>query len=197
MAQLKIPNGYANISWRFTLASSSHQFSFAHGVKYAVGATAADLCATGVAAMDTGYGYGNMYNDWTFDSVHVILNSGGDLFSADQFEEAQGTGGAGDFPPPNCALLVRKITGRAGRKERGRMYWPLISVLDADVDDSGQIDPGVLAVIAGNIGDFKTQLDGSPFVDQIVLLHESNEVPTDVITWGVEALLGTQRRRLR
>jgi hypothetical protein len=115
----------------------------------------------------------------------------------DQFVEEPGTGGAGEFPPPNCSLLVRKNTGRAGRKERGRMYWPLFSILDADVDDTGIIDPTVLGVITGNIADFKEQLDLSPFVDDIVLLHESAETPTVVISWGVESLLGTQRRRLR
>jgi hypothetical protein len=197
MAELRIPNGYANIHWRFSLNGSSHQFSFAHGVKYALDSTAEDMTATGVACMEDGYGYGNMYNDWTFDSCHAVLNDGGDLFVNDQFVEEPGTGGAGEFPPPNCSLLVRKNTGRAGRKERGRMYWPLISVLDADVDDTGIIDPTVLGVIAGNVADFKEQLDLSPFVDDIVLLHESAETPTVVISWGVESLLGTQRRRLR
>lgn len=197
MGQLKIPNGYANIQWKFSLTGSSHQFSFAHGVKYAVGATAEDMTATGVAAMEDGYDMANVYNDWTFDSVHAILNDSGDLFVNDDFVEDPGTGGAGDFPPPNTSLLVRKNTGRAGRKERGRMYWPLISVLDADLDDVGIINPTVLGVIAGNVADFKEQLDLSPFVDSLVLLHESNEVPTEVISWGVEAMVGTQRRRLR
>jgi hypothetical protein len=195
--ELRIPNGYANVQWIFSLNGSSHQFSFAHGVKYAVDTEPQDLGAMAVACVEDGYDMGNVYNDWTFDRAHIIQNIGGDKFSLDQFAEDPGTGGAGEFPPPNSSLIVKKITGRAGRQYRGRMYWPLLSIVDADVDDTGIVDPTVLGVIAGNIENFKEQLELSPFVDSIVLLHTSNETPTDVVSWGVEALLGTQRRRLR
>jgi hypothetical protein len=41
--------------------------------------------------------------------------------------------------PPNCAQLVRKLTGLGGRKNRGRFYWPWF-LNEGSVDEAGSVD---------------------------------------------------------
>lgn len=44
--------------------------------------------------------------------------------------------------PPNCAILLRKITGVGGRRNRGRVYLPFM-LNEGEVDETGAISAGV------------------------------------------------------
>jgi hypothetical protein len=204
MAEIEIPNNFANLTWIFALAGSSHQFSFSHGLAVLeIGDSGPQNLADEAAdAFQTGYGLANVYANWTFVRTHCLRRDGGDLLSADSVVNLPGTASSGSVNTPNLSMIVRKHTIRAGRQYRGRMYWPCLSLLDADVSNVGNIDSTVLGVVAGNVEDFRTAWLAEEHTNSIVLLHAAPKEgatpnPTEVTSWSVEQLCGTQRRRLR
>jgi hypothetical protein len=204
LGELYIPSGHGIVSWIFALSGSSHQFGFTHGLDVDVTAdgdpqTVADDAAD---AFLSGYGMANAYNAWTFVKTHALTRSGPNFFSADSVHNTVGTGGSGAVNTANLAMIVKKSTIFAGRKFRGRMYWPCLSLLDADVDNAGNINPAVVATIQGNVDDFRSDWEGKGSVAHINVLHTATDddpTPdgTTVTNWTVEALCGTQRRRQR
>jgi hypothetical protein len=109
----------------------------------------------------------------------------------------------GAMAPPNCACLVRKSTGLGGRRGRGRCYIPWV-LLDAAIDDVGNIDGGSLAVRQGDATAWLEDLEaGSSGTSPtpMVILHDSSGAgaepgPTPVTGLNVDSLIATQRRRL-
>lgn len=106
-----------------------------------------------------------------------------------------GNGGATiNSPPPNAAVLVTKSTNTGGRRGRGRMYWPWAA------DESSVGEGGVWA--SGAVANFQTAMDN--FLADLasadlpmVILHRDGGSPSPVTVLTVQALLATQRRRLR
>lgn len=204
MSELYIPSGHSIVSWIFSLSGSTHQFGFTHGLDHDISA-AADPQAIADDAADafiSGYGLANVYANWTFVKTHVLARDGSNFYSADSVHNSPGTAGSGSVNTPNLAMVVKKNTVFAGRRFRGRMYWPCLSLLDADVSNAGNIDPTVRSVIQANVDDMYSSWAGQGSVANIQLLHTaSDDDPTpdgtDVSSWTVEQLCGTQRRRMR
>lgn len=104
----------------------------------------------------------------------------------------------GDLPfdcaPPNVAALVRIGTGLIGRNHRGRIFLP--GVLDeANVASDGSMQPTLrdsLQAMIDNLAVHIAALSG-----QIVILHSGVEAPTPATSSQVQAIVATQRRRLR
>jgi hypothetical protein len=105
-----------------------------------------------------------------------------------------GGGGPGVLPQ-NCALLVRKNTGLAGRKGKGRMYIPAI-LAEGNVDAVGNIDAGTVAALQGHMNDFYGHLNDITNVST-ALLHGDGSDPTFITGFSVQPVIATQRRRLR
>lgn len=136
----------------------------------------------------------NMNSDYTFVGVDVIKNVGGILLGGSYTNPIAGTQSTHSLPR-NCAILVKKLTGRIGRKYRGRAFIPPMMVGEGDVDHNGIISSGVVASYQG----FFNSAIGTMVTDgyQAVLLHSDASHPTDVTAMTVESLIATQRRRLR
>lgn len=134
------------------------------------------------------------------DLVHVIVkegpNSTGPTF--EWLGEEPGVD-AGALPPPNCAVLVRKITGLGGRKQRGRAYIPGVSSFSASLDSAGNFSSGDAAEITTAVGNFFTGIDTLFETTSVapVLLHSDSTPPTTIAAFSCEPKLATQRRRLR
>jgi hypothetical protein len=95
--------------------------------------------------------------------------------------------------PNNCAFLVHKLTERAGRRGRGRMYLPPYVVAESDVNSNGILSPAALVNLQTLVGN---AFPG----DDFVLLHDSlpSSIPPDIITaLNVDRQIATQRRRMR
>lgn len=112
-----------------------------------------------------------------------------------------GTGGTGVLPS-NCALLVAKNTDFAGRKFRGRMYWPSM-LAEGNVDINGIIDSSVVTALQGHFDAVFTALDGVSGASP-ALLHDKvtdgvlDDTPATLLSsFTVKPKIGTQRRRLR
>lgn len=114
------------------------------------------------------------------------------------FPNTAGTDG-GALLPPNCAVLVRKLTALGGRKGRGRAYVPGISEISGSLDSSGTFSTAEATVIdtafAGLDADLLADTTFGPV--QTVLLHSDSTVPTFISGWATSNKIATQRRRLR
>lgn len=112
-------------------------------------------------------------------------------------------GRAGTTVSPNCAVLVRKLTSRGGRRGRGRMYLPW-AALTSNVDESGQIAAADKTLITDSITTWMSAVVAS--VGPLVLLHRPSApgvahpstpgAPNVVTGHSVDGLIATQRRRL-
>jgi len=112
---------------------------------------------------------------------------------------------AATFAPPNVSLLVKKLTARGGKKNRGRTYLPF-SMPTADISENGTVSGGMVGVWQGNFDDFLSQLDtdATPMVIKNQLFDtplpphfvEHVTIGERVTSMEVETLIATQRRRL-
>jgi hypothetical protein len=96
--------------------------------------------------------------------------------------------------PPQVTYLLQKITGFAGRKNRGRMYLPGVS--ETHVGPNGQITGAKLTELAGlaaaALSNWAT--NGA----ELVILHtDPADTPRPVVELSPSTLSATQRRRLR
>jgi hypothetical protein len=106
--------------------------------------------------------------------------------------------------PQNCALLVKKVTGKGGRRNQGRFFLP--NMIDEDkVSNTGVITPAHRNQLQNSINDILISLHedgdpGPPGLD-MVILHGSegagSTTPTVVDGLIVDGTISTQRRRLR
>lgn len=204
MAELYIPSGHGIVTWIFALSGSSHQFGFSHGVdvENAFSTDPQNVADDAADAFLTGYTAAAMYNPWTFVLAHALLKQGSNLYSADSVHNTPGTGGSQPTNTANLAMIVQKKTILAGRKFRGRMYFPPFSIVDADVNNAGVIDSSVVSSLQGQVDDFRSAWEGKDSVEHLNLLHTATIAEpapdgTTVTDWTVEALCGTQRRRMR
>lgn len=113
----------------------------------------------------------------------------------------------GAMPPPQIAVLIKKVTGHGGKKNRGRIYLPWF-VNEADVDETGVIASSPLASMQTNATALKTALntagtwiqvsnkdlatDPTSGKKYVTALHNGFEVGQLI----VESVVATQRRRL-
>ena len=107
--------------------------------------------------------------------------------------------------PQNCSLLIHKMTERAGRPGRGRLFVPNV-LRESDVNDVGVLDSGLWSELTNTAQGWSLAMAG--FGDealdppaQMVLLHNTGApggtVPDTVTKLTVDPRISTQRRRLR
>lgn len=103
-----------------------------------------------------------------------------------------GTGSGGDVTPSVC-LLVQKRSSLGGRRNRGRLYFPLA---EADCDQGGAVDPTFLSTAAGAFATFFSDIATA---DLPLYVFHTNILlaPTPLTGLEVQGQAATQRRRLR
>lgn len=97
---------------------------------------------------------------------------------------------------PQVAMLVQKLTNQGGRAGRGRLFMP--GLVEADVNQSGLIDSGVLATAIGAWEAFRAALDAIDIGP--VVFHGAGSpltTPTFIDTLLPVAQVATQRQRNR
>jgi hypothetical protein len=114
---------------------------------------------------------------------------------------------ASNSQPPNCNVLVKKGTGFAGRRNRGRMYLPWM-IDEVNCDELGNINP---ASVAGLQPLFDAAVADMLAADvRMVIGNKTISIPLppakpfvtgyqfgpDVTTLTVESVIASQRRRL-
>jgi len=102
--------------------------------------------------------------------------------------------GSGSAESPQVALLAQKVSGFAGRQNRGRMYVPGLG--QDQVDNAGLITSSALVNFAADFaGALSTWSTNN--ADLVILHTDSAVTPTPVVALEVSPKCATQRRRLR
>jgi hypothetical protein len=96
-------------------------------------------------------------------------------------------------PPPNTAVLVKKVANAAGRKGRGRMFVPWF-IDKGSIDEMGVLD----GTQRGNIEAVLAALQAELITNGVTmfLLHADNSAPSAVLQLLVDPLIGVQSKRL-
>lgn len=102
-------------------------------------------------------------------------------------------GGSANSESPQCAVLVRKVTGFAGRRNRGRFYVP--GPNSDDINSDGVLTSGaVTSWQSASTGWFNSMVAAG---FDPVINHDDLSVLTTVTAYAVQAKTATQRRRIR
>jgi hypothetical protein len=189
-----IPDGYGESLWIFDNIGDPDPYLVTHGFAYESPFDPDDwLSAMVTAWLDE---LRALTSDTvTLRATKLVYNDGGTMIEA---EHAAGVAGqnTNNVLPQNCALLVRKRTGLAGRKHKGRMYWP--SILSDDlVNPIGQIDTSTITTLQGHFDDVFTALNGVTNAFPALLHTDPLDTPNAVTGYTVDGVIATQRRRLR
>jgi hypothetical protein len=113
-------------------------------------------------------------------------------------ENIVGTNG-GSLAPPNCAVLVKKITALGGREGRGRAYLPGISSISGSLDSGGNFSGANATTVSNAMQALFDQMLADDLIGPVtpVVLHSASSDPTQITSFVCEPKLATQRRRLR
>lgn len=134
----------------------------------------------------------------------ILFQTGGNLFSDASVLSSglAGSIGTTNQLPSQVSPVVGKITGFAGKKHRGRMYLPPVTVTQLGVDQntlSASYITALQTAVDGMLTDLRNaSYTGYTFVVDPVLLHSDPTLAVDALTsMSVRPRLGTQRGRIR
>lgn len=186
-----IPVGYGHVTHFFTGSGLPNGAAVTYGVQL----TGSDFIETRAASLHSAWEDSFLTLQMSSVTLAATRLKYGPAVSGQSYDHVEALPGtqSGQQAPPNTAMLVKKITGLGGRKNRGRFYIPGIS--DDAVSSNGTILPGSLVLWQAEATTFLADLDtrGLP----MYLLHNSSSDPTEVSSLGVDGIAATQRRRLR
>jgi len=104
--------------------------------------------------------------------------------------------------PPQVAVLVKKNTAVGGRRGRGRLYWP--SIDEGTVGANGVINTSTVNAYQSSMNGFFNAWGQTGALNSVgmVVLHAASPLsptppPTPITGLAVQALVATQRRRVR
>lgn len=193
---LNIPDGFAEVTVLMSLTGDPEVMTVAYGVNYATGTNAQDLADSQDSAWAVSWG-AMSFDNYTYLGVHVVLNTGGTLTEAEASTPTVGDT-AGNPLPQNAAFLVKKVTGVAGRANRGRFYFPPIFYSEGAVSPVGMLDALSFAGLVALVDALYTELTTDANVDELVVLHtDALATPTVITGFLPDQQIATQRRRLR
>jgi len=131
----------------------------------------------------------------------VRISQGADADDTTGMALGDTAGGSASTPlPQNCAFLVQKFTGLAGRHNQGRMYWP--TPAEGEVNAIGEILPTVLGGFNTALLNYLNAIKNTTGVGEMVLLHTPRPgvltpIPTIVNQLILDPVIATQRGRMR
>ncbi len=190
-----IPAGFAQVNWIFAGSSCPT------GAEVTLGLGGAGLggSAGAVAALLTAIWDDNMQDVQVATCFHTgtLLKKGPNATGASALHAAGtiGTLGVAGIAP-NVALLVNKATDEGGRAGRGRFYMP--GMTEPDTSQGGLVDEAYLTAAQTAADDMYAALVAADLVP--VVLHGATSpiaTPSTITEFQVQALVATQRRRLR
>jgi hypothetical protein len=194
---LVIPSHYGVGSFHFIPVGGVHECIVTLGAHDTAAAGGQDMLDAFVSAW-TGTGdflaAAAMSNEWVFRNLSLLYNNAGSFEVFDALFNRTGTIVSSSMPP-NCALLIKKVTGLAGRANRGRMYMPPFSLSEGSIDKLGAMAQAVADVVTSFAQSARTQMIANGH--DPVILHHSAATPTPIIDLVCETTIATQRRRLR
>ena len=204
---LIIPPGFAQAVYVFEWTGDSEEMviTMGHDVSDAAGdyQQAADVLYGNLASSGLVTALADVVG---FIGVNLYVGQdGGPTLVYESFPgTTQGTAD-GTALPSNTAYLIRKRTGAAGRRGRGRVYVPGCG--EGQVDNLGMVDATHLGVLQDAADTWwgycnvDPEVPGLPLLP-MVILHRSEgagvePAPTPITSLQVDNMVATQRQRLR
>jgi hypothetical protein len=200
MAEMVIPPGYALASLYIRHSGISHvaivTFGFAVAAPPITPVQAGALMGAARAVLaplhDT---------EVSYERIVVIAGNDGPPLRVEAVNAGTGTRTTQQIAPPQVTYLIKRTTGYAGRRYRGRMYVPFVS--STQIDQFGKLSTSeqtLLNTAAANWGSNlfnNTTLNTGP----PMLLHadsplSATPLPTTVTNHTAAQVVATQRRRL-
>lgn len=196
-----IPEGYGQLVYRFAGLGDNEEMVTTIGTKLdiAVGPATAQLKLNAADdAFLAQFPASAIITNYTFKGGRLYVARPGDVNAV--FEDTRAVAGslAGSPMPSNCAFLMSKLTGVAGRRNRGRSYWPPIFTGESIVDQNGDIVAGSVTALSTKFEALRVALVGLGMTP--VVLHSvpiTTEVPTPCVTWSCQSKIATTRHRMR
>lgn len=191
-----IPVGYGQATYVFRLAGIARAMTFSVGYN----PDTIDPGAHAVDIRDAFLGSGKPWtaagaiSGWSWESVQVTeMDETGPIF----FELAVNSVGSatGQTPAPNTSLLIRKNTAAGGRKNKGRIYCPPAFLDESQVSQTGVLETTYRGIVQGQFSAWLGALSSADL--PAVILHSEPGTPTPITSVTLEAVVATQRRRMR
>lgn len=104
---------------------------------------------------------------------------------------------SGELMPANVAILVQKLTGFAGKKNRGRMFQPGVDKIASQASNGNLMVQSQLDVLQGKWDEFYTGLIVANLLPCILHQQGVADPPRAVTQFVVQSRFATQRGRLR
>lgn len=208
-----IPAGFAEITTVLAPTLDPSPATFTIGTDGITDVASLNLaCASWVNALSDPDGVlGMLCSDYTILRVEGRTDPEGSNLVAEVPLGVVGLGGP-ETLPSNCALLIRKVTGLGGRRNRGRVFLPGC-IGESQVSNTGLINPAdaVAALEAWEVTtDAYTALGNDLYLfhnDEVrnpafpppstVLMANPDPDPTLITSWVLDPVIATQRRRMR
>jgi len=143
---------------------------------------------------------GALDQDWdsqtSWPQMVTLANNSGVINRYVNIGTVTGTHVAFEECPPNVAACVSKDTLLAGRTHRGRFFLPFID--ESRVDASGKLFVAYQSALQTAMGNLYTAFSsgGGGNLATPAVLHTSGEPPTPIVSFSVQTIVSTQRRRL-
>lgn len=137
-----------------------------------------------------------LLSGWTF--VGVTLYHQTDFLGLTVTEKVLPiVGGAGTDValPNNCSFLIKKNSGLAGKKNRGRMYVPPYHLSEGEVSRAGVISSTLYGEFQGRVNGWFANLTANECLP--VIQHGDGSPSTLVTSFDLGTQIATQRRRMR
>jgi len=101
---------------------------------------------------------------------------------------------AGTIAPGNVSLTVSERANLAGRKYRGRMYWPALINNHINSDDS--VNAAITALLATFSSNFLATFNSGAGTGSLSIFHRNTNTYHAVASIILEAIIDSMRRRL-
>jgi hypothetical protein len=199
MADLVIPVGYGLWNFELTHATIAHKAIVTCGFKVLTPpytqTDAADALSAFATAMQPLHD-----NEVTYGRVVALIGNDGPAIRYEATGSVQGSRASQVIAPPNVTYLIKKTTSFAGRRYRGRMYIPFVSI--TGITQTGSLSGAELTILVARASALLTGLVGAtPNTSELSILHAESSLsalpaPTPVTALSAEAVVATQRRRL-
>jgi hypothetical protein len=196
---------------RYRLTGDAEVMTTAFGFTPTAGGTLVDFLAVGPLVADAyvqeihgpgipGGDPASLQVGWTLQDVVIEANPSDSVpIRIEVPINLVGTN-AGQGPPNNVTLLVRKQSALAGRTNRGRSYLPPYGLQESEVDRAGFLTGAFLTTFQATLDAFllEVQTDGADLtINHAQPLVGPIPAPTVVTSLIIDQRVATQRRRLR
>jgi len=145
-------------------------------------------------AMHAASGFDALFDDgvvWVDVLVNQIPDGGGTVIDSVVVTSSDNGSDTGGSLPNQCAVVVSKLTGLAGSRNRGRMFLPPLS--NTELTAAGRIGSAALTALAAGITAWKNSLIGDGFTP--VLVSPSQNANIVINAFRIGDVVDTMRSR--